>query len=282
MYNSVRKLPQQSVQTIWHARTAVTLGLLSGLVGAHMIFGDLATQRHYQQLSATGEQAQRLAGVPEPATPGIDWVELRRQNEDVAAWVRVEGTLIDYPVVSAAARGSEFYLAHDFWQGESPMGCPFLDTRSTADGIHAMVYGHHMGAGNTMFSELYDCFRQDSFERIGTLTWATPQRGALSLEPLCALTVDSAFEPVQRFSFESTGDLREWLREICSQAGATSADRDTLIREATRAVTLVTCSSIVPGRQQRTIVVFVGSEAGASQDMAVLAGLPPLSLPVEA
>lgn len=267
---------------IWTARTAVTLGLVSGLVGAHLIYGDLATQQHYQQLATAGGHSQAQAAGQAPASNAIDWSALKLQNGDIAAWVRVNGTSIDYPVVMPTKAESEFYLAHDFWRHDSPAGCPFLDVRCAADGPHAIVYGHHMGASKAMFSELYDSYRDESFAELGTLLWSTPQSGSLTLEPLCALTVDSSFKTVQRFVFDGTEDLHKWLSDLSSQASTRVSDAVTLIQSATKAVSLVTCSSVVPGRQQRTIVVFVGQETGASQDSAVLAGLPPSGLPNEA
>ena len=46
---------------------------------------------------------------------GIDWEALRARNPDISAWVSVEGTPIDYPVVSPREGDPKgFYLNHNF------------------------------------------------------------------------------------------------------------------------------------------------------------------------
>ena len=51
--------------------------------------------------------------------------------------------------------------------------------------------------------------------------------------------------------------LREWLRRLVVESAATVSDADELEAQATRAVTLVTCSSDISGLRDRTLVVFV-------------------------
>ena len=79
------------------------------------------------------------------AGDGIDWDGLRARNPDIAAWVSVEGTPVDFPVVSPREGDPKgFYLSHDFDRNWSFSGCPYLDPRCGADGRHALVYGHHL------------------------------------------------------------------------------------------------------------------------------------------
>lgn len=79
------------------------------------------------------------------AGDGIDWDGLRARNPDIAAWVSVEGTPVDFPVVSPREGDPKgFYLNHDFDRNWSFSGCPYLDPRCGADGRHALVYGHHL------------------------------------------------------------------------------------------------------------------------------------------
>lgn len=56
---------------------------------------------------------------------GIDWEALRARNPDISAWVSVEGTPIDYPVVSPREGDPKgFYLNHDFDRNWSFAGMP--------------------------------------------------------------------------------------------------------------------------------------------------------------
>lgn len=192
------------------------------------------------------------------AAATIDWDALRAQNPDVAAWVKVDGTPIDYPVASPrAGDADDFYLHHDLWRNYSLSGCPYLDARCDADGAHALVYGHHVGHTDQMFSPIYDAYGQARFNEIGSLTWSTPARGDVELKPAFAMSVDKSYGPIQTFDFADADDLRAWLSTLSAAASARSADCDELCAAATRAVTLVTCSSNRSGQRARTLVVFV-------------------------
>lgn len=79
---------------------------------------------------------------------------LGRQNGDLAGWVCIEGTGIDYPVMQTEA-GVDYYVDHNFEGEASAYGVPFVDGAcQLGDGCrNVVVYGHHMKDGS-MFSEL--------------------------------------------------------------------------------------------------------------------------------
>lgn len=188
----------------------------------------------------------------------IDWESLREQNPDIAAWLSVDGTQIDYPVVGTREGDPDgYYLHHDFWRQPSFAGCLYLDGRCRADGSHALVYGHHMGYTGQMFSPIFDTYRQDEFDRVGDMSWTTPAKGTARLHPAFALSVDKTFGDIQTFGFAGATELRTWLAALAGQATARAANCDELCASATRAVTLVTCSSTIGGQRARTLLVFV-------------------------
>ena len=119
---------------------------------------------------------------------GIDWEALRARNPDISAWVSVEGTPIDYPVVSPREGDPQgFYLNHDFDRNWSFAGCPYLDPRGTADGRHALVYGHHLNFDSEMFTYLRNAWRQEKFDTLGDMCRSTralrASRGSTSPMP---------------------------------------------------------------------------------------------------
>lgn len=125
------------------------------------------------------------------ADDGIDWDGLRARNPDIAAWVSVEGTPVDFPVVSPREGDPKgFYLNHDFDRNWSFSGCPYLDPRCGADGRHALVYGHHLNFDGEMFTYLRDAWRQEKFDALGDMRWSTPAEGTVSLHPAFSMSVD--------------------------------------------------------------------------------------------
>lgn len=78
------------------------------------------------------------------------------QNEDMVAWLVVEDTVIDYPVMQTM-RNEEYYLHRDFYGKPDKSGCLLLDTDSTlydsAATSNLIIHGHNMKLG-TMFGSL--------------------------------------------------------------------------------------------------------------------------------
>lgn len=188
---------------------------------------------------------------------GRDWQGLRALNPDIAAWLSVQGTPIDYPVMVAAAdKPEDYYLTHDAWGGETSVGCPFIGEGSSASGPHTLVYGHHVGTTSKQFTPVSRAFEQEVFDGLGACAWELPDGEGRVLEPLCALEVDAGFEAIQTYEFDGSQAFRSWLRGLCGQASARSAAWESRCATAEKAVTLVTCSSVVAGQSGRTLVVF--------------------------
>lgn len=83
------------------------------------------------------------------------YAELFLQNPDMAAWLVIEGTKIDYPVMHTPQE-ENYYLYRDFYGNEDKAGCLLLDVESSLYGdvtTNQIIHGHNMKAG-TMFGEL--------------------------------------------------------------------------------------------------------------------------------
>lgn len=182
-------------------------------------------------------------------------------DTDLVAWIDVQGTHVSYPVVQPAEElPRDWYLTHNVWGEWDPFGCPYLDRRCTTDGLHLLVFGHHMQGTNQMFSDLSDSHQQDTFDALGIATWTLPSGETTAFSPLCALSVDASEPEIQRFSFADETELRSWLNDIAQRADALSPDAATAIDQTTRVLTLVTCSEAQAGGRTRTLTVFAASE----------------------
>lgn len=237
------------------------MALLSWQAHVRSCYGQLAQEVSLSHVATSTDAATVAPGDERTlldVQESIDWASLRMQNADIAAWVRVEGSGIDLPVVSTQARGSEYYLTHDFWQHWAFEGTPFLDHRCGPDDAHRLVFGHHL-ATQGQFSALQKAYQPEVFSRLGACTWSTPASGQTRLVPLMAQRVESSFAPIQAFGLAGTDSLRAWLSDLVHEAGtgARAPDWECLVNTAQTAVTLVTCSSEMPNQPWRTIVVFV-------------------------
>ena len=76
-------------------------------------------------------------------------------NNDLAGWITIDGTVIDYPVMQTTEE-FDFYLKRNFGKEYSPHGCIFVgegnDLETPSDNI--TLYGHNMLDGS-MFAPLH-------------------------------------------------------------------------------------------------------------------------------
>ena len=106
----------------------------------------------YHQAEAVQDQIRQLKPESDAdGGPGFD--ELRAINPDVVAWITVDGTNIDYPVLQGETNLA--YMNKDVYGNFSLAGSIFLDTRNKADfsDSYSLIYGHNMDE-HLMFGDL--------------------------------------------------------------------------------------------------------------------------------
>lgn len=96
----------------------------------------------------------------EPAGPLEQYQQLYAENPEMAGWLRIDGTVIDYPVMHTP-QDPEKYLHRNFRGEESYAGTPFIDYRCTEESDNLVIYGHNMSDGS-MFHTLPD-YQQKSY-----------------------------------------------------------------------------------------------------------------------
>ncbi len=185
---------------------------------------------------------------------GATFDELLAINKDVRAWVTVDNTNIDFPVVQGETNLS--YINTDIYGNFALAGSIFLDSRNAPDfsDAYSLLYGHHM-ANSGMFGDL-DLFKDERFfhdNRTGLLI--LPDR-VYNLEIYACLLVkaseDNIFEPEA-----VSGDMNKFYDFCTENAMFVHAETIEAARNDPTAQTLAlsTCSSEFT--DARTIVLAV-------------------------
>ena len=106
-----------------------------------------------QQVYAAAEEVRASLLELKPSLEGPSFAELRAINPDVCAWVTLDDTGVDYPVVQG--RDNLTYVNTDVYGKFSLAGTIFLDSRCASDysDAYGLLYGHHMVSGQ-MFGDL--------------------------------------------------------------------------------------------------------------------------------
>lgn len=175
----------------------------------------------------------------------IDFKKLKSQNQDIAGWIYIRGTTIDYPIVQG--KDNEEYLHQDFNKKKSSSGTIFLDNNCKKDftSDNTIIYGHHMKNG-TMFAQLLK-FREKSFlKKHNEIMIFTPDR-TIHLKVISAYAQKAQNKiPV---TFANDKQKKAYIKKIESmseQTIKTSRINDSHI------YTFVTCS--YEGEDNRTYV----------------------------
>lgn len=94
--------------------------------------------------------------TPTPSPVVNPYLDSFLANDDMAAWLQIPETDIDYPVMWTP-RDEEYYLRRGFDGARNQNGCLILDTDSCLDPLttNLIIHGHNMRSG-TMFGTLED------------------------------------------------------------------------------------------------------------------------------
>ena len=155
----------------------------------------------------------------------IDFETLKSENSDVCAWINIDGTAIDYPVMND---GTDSYLEKDFYGNESASGSIYEDPYTQVSSLN-ILYGHHMKNGS-MFAAVDD-FTDESFYNEHQSATIYYEDREVELEPMVVIVgkadsdlrmIDSV-EALQDFASDKTiaqGEIRDyeniWILVTCN------------------------------------------------------------------
>ena len=99
------------------------------------------------------------------------FLEPYQKNPDLAGWLTIPGTRIDYPVMYSPDE-PERYLHANFDAAYSFAGLPFLDAACDTESGNRIIYAHNMLDGS-MFRTLLKCQQKDFWQRNPVISFNT-------------------------------------------------------------------------------------------------------------
>ncbi len=173
--------------------------------------------------------------------------QLRSINPDVTAWLRMDGTSIDYPVLRG--RSNYTYINTDVYGDFAMAGSIFMDYRNSRDysDSYTLLLGHDM-SGHRMFSDI-NLYKEEDFFRkntCGILTLPNGDHELLSLSVIVTGASNSLIFNPQNWRNLSAEKILEsvhqealWLNED----GIRILEMMLASEEDVHIVALSTCSS---------------------------------------
>ena len=128
--------------------------------------------------SATGPSSDDEAGMQndsEEAEPVVKtilpkYADLVAQNPELFGWVRIDDTVLDYPVMRSVT-DNEKYLYANFEGKYSFAGTPFVDNQCTSDSDNLVIYGHNIKDGS-MFRSLFKYENESYWKKHPTIMYS--------------------------------------------------------------------------------------------------------------
>ena len=164
---------------------------------------------------------------------------LKSQNSDTVAWIKVNGTTIEYPIVKA--KDNEYYLTHSFDKSSNSAGWIFADYKNKFDGTdkNIVVYGHNR-KDKSMFGSLRNILSsqwQNSSENT-EITFISENEN-------CIYKVFSVYQIQKedyyiKTNFSSNKEFEKFLETIKNRS---MKDFETPVSSADSILTLSTCAA---------------------------------------
>ena len=200
--------------------------------------------------TADNVMSELLSLKPKPGAQednGASFEELLAVNGDVCAWLTLDGTRIDYPILQGEDNLS--YINTDVYGNFALAGSIFLDSRcdNTFHDAYALVYGHHMDNGR-MFGDLDKFLDEGFFNQNQTGTRYLPDR-TLDLQ-VCAVVKADAYDSVYYGTPAGTDRMPALAEKVAQDA---VFQRDGMPSASDQVVALSTCAS--SGVNERTLLL---------------------------
>ncbi|MCL2124452.1 MAG: class B sortase [Oscillospiraceae bacterium] len=197
----------------------------------------------------------------QPISPQqLAYMEMQKEHPDFVGWLRIPGTVVDYPVMHTPA-DPEYYLASNFFGKRSSHGTPFLDYRCdpAKPSDNMTIYGHHMQDGS-MFAVLERYKSKEFYESHKTIEFDTAY-GIGDYEVIAAFVAYTsasgayAFEYYNYVDFYTIEEFGEYMEALGKyqiyDTGETAQFGDRLLSLSTCDYTGANSRMVVVARQAR-------------------------------
>ncbi|MBO4815993.1 MAG: class B sortase [Clostridia bacterium] len=169
----------------------------------------------------------------------VDFDALINLNKDVVAWLKVNNTNIEYPVVQAD--NNDYYLYHSFDRTENGAGWIFLDYRNKIEGKdkNIVIYGHNRKDGS-MFGTLNKVLQKEWYQNKDNQTIKLiTKNGEMNYQIFSVYQIENE-EYYIKTSFNNNLEFKDFLEKIKSRS---IYNFETETDENSQILTLSTCGA---------------------------------------
>ncbi len=201
------------------------------------------------------KEEPKLEQGPEgkPVENPVDFESLKAQNPDVCAWITVEGTNINYPILrSGPDKEDDFYLDHDLNAVKKAAGSIYIQRLNSGDfsDSNTVIYGHNMLNGS-MFASLKK-FRDANFFKQNNVIYVYTPEKILRYNIVSAFLYDDR-HIINSFNFYIAQGMQAYIDTVMNPQTAVKNIREGA--ELTLEDKLITLSTCTSRKKERYLVV---------------------------
>ena len=177
----------------------------------------------------------------------IDFAAVQAKCPDAYAWIHIEGTNVDYPIVQHPTDDS-FYLTHSAEGGSSKAGAIYTEMANTKTFMdpNTVIYGHNMKNGS-MFRTLHSFEDRSFFDQHVEILIYTPET-TLHYQIFAAYRSDNR-HILNSYNFADPYAFAAYLEDIKMKKSMSAFIRDDVpVTADSHIITLSTCTGDASAR----------------------------------
>lgn len=141
--------------------------------------------------------------------------ELFEQNEDMVAWIKIENTNIDYPVMQTKDR-PDYYLRRNFNKEYSYYGTPYIEENCNIDtSDNLIIYGHHIK--NYQMFGILEKYKNEKFYKEHKIIEFTTKEENAKYEIIAVFTTvaysKDGFKYYEFINMQEKGEFNTFIRK---------------------------------------------------------------------
>lgn len=167
----------------------------------------------------------------------VDFSDLERKNQEVVAWILVNGTNINYPVVKHS--DNEYYLNHSFYGTKNEAGWVFMDYRNQIKDFdkNTILYAHGRKNGS-MFGSLRNILNSNWYQNSNNYVIKLSTKYENSLWQVFSVYHIPTTNDYIQVDFQDSYRFSSFLDLISKRS---NYDFKTQVKDTDRILTLSTC-----------------------------------------
>ncbi len=220
----------------------------------------------------------------DPNKPAQDWDALKKINKEIVAWITIDNTKIDYPVLEhkGDTEHSQYYLNRTYKKSWSDFGSIFVDYRSkkSVKSKNVILHGHNIRDGS-MFHSLVNYGdtkgNLDYYKKHPIIEFNTPE-GDQKYKIISVFKTNTLYDHGYFFNYMQGTFLSdaEFMNFVYNCRVRSLINCPVMVNEDDQILTLSTCS--YEFTNWRTVVVARklrdGEKAQVNTELAVLNSKP--------